>query len=127
MGNRAVYRVGRVGGCRPMAASLTLSILLSACASFSPDAGMSLVKDQAGGELAKDVVKIRSEADAAEAEARVNALLAKPITADSAVQIALLNNRGLQAAYNDLGISEAEMVEASVPPAPTLSLAPLTP
>ena len=109
-----------------MAASLTLSILVSACASFSPDGGMSLVQDRAGGELGKDVVKIRSQADAAEAEARVNALLAKPMTADSAVQIALLNNRGLQAAYNDLGISEAEMVEASVPPAPTVSLARLT-
>ena len=109
-----------------MAASLTLSILVSACASFSPDGGMSLVQDRAGGELGKDVVKIRSEADAAEAEARVNALLAKPMTADSAVQIALLHNRGLQAAYNDLGISEAEMVEASVPPAPTVSLARLT-
>src|SRR3990172_848931 len=126
MGNRAVYRVGRVGGCRPMAASLTLSILVSACASFSPDGGMSLVQDRAGGELGKDVVKIRSQADAAEAEARGNALLAKPMTADSAVQIALLNNRGLQAAYNDLGISEAQMVEASLPPVPTVSLARLT-
>jgi hypothetical protein len=37
------------------------------------------------------------------------------------VLIALLSNRGLQAAYNDLGISEAQMVEASLPPSPSLA------
>jgi len=37
---------------------------------------------------------------------RVNELLAEPLVVDDAVQLALLNNRGLQAAYNDLGISE---------------------
>ncbi|MEQ1613824.1 MAG: TolC family protein [Hyphomicrobiaceae bacterium] len=39
------------------------------------------------------------------------------------MQVALLNNRGLQAAYSELGISEAQMVEASLPPSPTFSLA----
>jgi hypothetical protein len=51
----------------------------------------------------------------------VKGLLAKPLTVSSAVQIALINNRGLQAAFNELGISEAQMVEASLPPPPTLS------
>ena len=31
--------------------------------------------------------------------------LAKPLTADDAVQIALVNNPGLQASYTDLGIA----------------------
>src|SRR5262249_36744645 len=34
----------------------------------------------------------------------------------------LLNNRGLQAAYNELAIAEARRVGASLPPSPTLSL-----
>jgi outer membrane protein TolC len=38
----------------------------------------------------------------------------------------LLNNKGLQAAYNELAITEARGVEASLPPSPTLSLARLT-
>ncbi len=38
------------------------------------------------------------------------------------MRIALLNNKGLQAAYNELGIAEAAMVEASLPPNPTFSL-----
>ena len=79
---------------------------------------MLLVQDQAGAELGKEVVKIRGQAEAAEAQARVAALLAKPLSAEAAVQVALLNNRGLQAAYNELGISEAQMVEASLPPSP---------
>ena len=44
------------------------------------------------------------------------------MTADTAVQIALLSNRSLQAAYSELGITEAQMVEASLPPSPTISL-----
>lgn len=75
-----------------------------------------------GEELGKEVVKIRSPEDAALVEARVKSLLAKPLTPSSTVQIALLNNRGLQAAYNELGISEAQMIEASLPPPPTIAL-----
>jgi hypothetical protein len=52
----------------------------------------------------------------------VRALIRRPLSADAAVQIALLNNRGLQAAYNDLGLAEAAMVEASLPPNPAFSL-----
>jgi outer membrane protein TolC len=46
------------------------------------------------------------------AEARVDALLAQPLSVDDAVQIALLNNPGLQAALNTLGIAEADWVSA---------------
>ncbi len=38
------------------------------------------------------------------------------------MQVALLSNAGLQAAYNELGIAEAAMVEASLPPNPGFSL-----
>jgi outer membrane protein TolC len=48
--------------------------------------------------------------------------LARTLTADAAVQIALLNNRGLQAAYNELALAEAQMVEGSLPPNPTFSI-----
>ncbi|WP_204335941.1 hypothetical protein, partial [Klebsiella pneumoniae] len=56
------------------------------------------------------------------AQSRVKTLLARPLTPDSAVQIALLSNRGLQAEYNALGISEVDFVEASLPPNPTLAI-----
>jgi outer membrane protein TolC len=103
-----------------LAAAATV-LLLNGCAPFTPDAGMGAVQIAAAAELNKDVIKI-DEANGALAEGQVRALLARPLTASSAVQIALLSNRGLQAAYNDLGISEARMVEASLPPPPSLAL-----
>ena len=42
------------------------------------------------------------------------------------MQIALLNNRGLQAAYNELGIAEAVRVQQSLPPNPTISITRIT-
>lgn len=108
-------------------AALLLGVAAGAggCAKFSPDGGMLAVQAAASTELGTDVGtdmgKIRDDRDAAIVAARVKALRAKPLTASSAVQIALINNRSLQAAFNELGISEAQMVEASLPPAPTLS------
>ena len=103
-------------------AALAAAVGLSACAMFSPDGGFGVVADIAAVELKKDTVAIRTEEDAAVARAEVERLLRQPLTADAAVQIALLNNRGLQAAYNELGIAEAEMVAAQLPPSPTLSI-----
>jgi outer membrane protein TolC len=105
---------------------LLAGLLLSGCKTFSPNGGMDLVAAVAGGELRKDVAAIRTAEEADAARAHVDALLRKPLTADAAVQIALLNNRGLQAAYNALGIAEAEMIQASLPPAPTVSIERLT-
>jgi outer membrane protein TolC len=101
---------------------LTLALLLAGCAAFSPDGGMGLVASVAEHELRTDVIAIRTPEDAAEARGRVAHLIKGPLTADRAVQIALLNNRGLQAAYNALGLAEADMVQASLPPNPTFKL-----
>ncbi len=98
------------------------SLVLSGCASFSPDGGMKTVGNIAGNALGKDVMALRTEADETAARNRVEGLLKKRLTADAAVQIALSNNRDLQAAYNALGISEALMVGASLPPNPSFSI-----
>lgn len=51
----------------------------------------------------------------------VHAMLQKELTVDDAVQIALLNNRNLQATYEDLGIARSELVQAGLLRNPTLS------
>jgi outer membrane protein TolC len=51
----------------------------------------------------------------------VDELLGKPLSMDDAVQVALLNNRGLQAAFQELGITEAEVVQAGRLPNPGFS------
>lgn len=103
-------------------AMLGLMLLTAACAEFSPDGGMSLVATSVRDTIGGDAVKITSQADAVRARERVDALLLGPLTPDNAVQIALLNNRTLQAAYNDLGLSEIAGVEAGLPPNPRLSV-----
>src|SRR5438045_3134641 len=104
------------------ALAIASALLLSACQTWSPDGGMSVVANIVGHDLNKDVMAMRTPDEAQAAGARVTALLRRPLTADSAVQIALLNNRGLQAAYNELGLAEAAMVQASLPPNPAFSL-----
>ena len=105
-------------------ASITLvsGLGLAGCATFSADGGMSAVAGIARHDLKQDVVFVRSETEAVQIRSRVEQLLRKPLTADAAVQIALLNNRGLQAAYNELAIAEARRVESSLPPNPRFSI-----
>lgn len=49
-----------------------------------------------------------------EPERDVARLLAQPLTADTAVRVALLNNRDLRAALRDLGIARGALVQASL-------------
>ncbi|MGJ5181812.1 TolC family protein [Bradyrhizobium oligotrophicum] len=103
-------------------AALAAALALGGCAAFSPDGGMDVVADVTGRSIGKDVASIRSADDAERVRGVVSGLLARPLSADAAVQLALLNNKGLQAAYHELALSDADRVEASLPPNPTFSL-----
>ena len=54
-----------------------------------------------------------AEADREVAQA-MRGLLDNELTAEAAVQVALLNNQNLQASYEDLGVAQAELVEAGL-------------
>jgi len=108
------------------AAFLIATALLGGCASFSPDGGFATVEQTAKDRLGKEVLWSRSSADQDSIDQRVSELLAKPLTADDAVQVALLNNRGLQANFQELGITEAELVQAGRIPNPGFSFGRLT-
>ncbi len=101
---------------------LIVSLFLSGCATFSPDRGMGVVADIADATIKKDVVAIRSVDDAQRADGAVKRLLHRTLNVDTAVQIALLSNRGLQAAYNELALAETDLVQESLPPNPTFSI-----
>ncbi|MFK4505363.1 TolC family protein [Bradyrhizobium daqingense] len=99
---------------------------LSGCAAFSPDSGMTTVAELTSQSINKDVAFVRT-AEAADAiDVRVRQLLSRPLTADTAVQIALLNNKGLQAAYNELALAETDLVEQSLPPNPVFAVSRIT-
>ena len=101
-----------VAPCLPLTAVATATLLLVGCASFSPDGGFNQV-----GELTKERTGLiptyqRSAAGAEATAARTAELLKQPLTADSAVELAFLNNRDLQASYAELGIAESDLVRA---------------
>lgn len=100
-----------------------VALLLAGCATAQPDGGLGLLQASASADLDKNVEKITSEDQADGAKDRVDALMKKPLSADAAVQIALWNNRGLQAAFNELGIADAQRMQASLPPNPRISIA----
>jgi outer membrane protein TolC len=103
------------------AAVLLMAALLGGCASFSADGGFTPAASAAKTRLGKDLQWARSEADLALIGSRVDELLKQPLSVDAAVQVALLNNRRLQARFQDLGITEAELVQASRVPNPGFS------
>lgn len=106
----------------PAAAVLLSALLLSGCATFSPDGGMTVVANLAGETIHKEVASIRTADDAAWAQNAVQGLLRRGLTVDTAVQIALLNNRGLQASYNELALAETDLIQESLPPNPVFSI-----
>jgi outer membrane protein TolC len=60
----------------------------------------------------KDVKWQRDDDARGSVRSTVTTILASPLSADNAVQVALLNNPGLQATYAELGIAEADLVQA---------------
>ena len=90
----------------------TASVFLVGCASFSPDGGFDKVSELTRERTGQAVSDQRTDASAQTARARVAELLKAPLTAESAVELALLNNRGLQAKFGELGIAESDLVRA---------------
>jgi hypothetical protein len=88
------------------------SIFLAGCASFSPDGGFDKVSELTKERAGQAVAVQRTDAQAQTAHSRVSELLEAPLTPESAVEVALLSNRGLQAKFGELGIAESDLVRA---------------
>lgn len=87
-------------------------LVLAGCASFSPDGGAGRVAELTRERTGLASTYQRTAGDVDTARARIAELLGQPLTADSAVELAYLNNRGLQASLSELGIAESELVRA---------------
>jgi outer membrane protein TolC len=107
---------------RTTIAAAALASGLAGCAGFSTDGGLGPAQQAARQHLGgKDVVWARDAQTQARLDERVAELLREPLSADAAVQVALLNHRGLQAEFHDLGLAEAELVQTSRLPNPGFS------
>ena len=110
--------------------SAVLLLLLSACASYSKERGHDevarLVEERTGQKTHWE----SGGPEEQEISDHVSALLKEGLTRERAIAVALVNNRDLQATYEELGISQADMVQAGLLKNPSLGLhlgIPLTP
>jgi cobalt-zinc-cadmium efflux system outer membrane protein len=101
---------------------LGASLGIAGCVTVPRDAGFEQVErtvnERTGGQ---HVRWNRAGEDGGEVARTVHELLDTELTVDRAVQIALLNNPGLQATYEELAISQSQAIEAATIHNPTLS------
>lgn len=107
---------------RPLFAALS-ALALAGCVSFQDDARFTPVEQAVKERTGADTKWAKSDDEANTVRGRVKELLAKPLGPTEAVQVALLNNPGLQASYAEVGIAEADLVQASRWRGPTFSFA----
>ena len=104
-------------------AVLCSAVFLGGCASFSPDGGLDKVASITNERMGVTPQRIQTEQDTARVTDEVKRLLSEPLSVDSAVKIAILNNRGLQASLAELGVGEADLVQAGRLRNPVISFA----
>lgn len=91
------------------------ALLLSGCAaSLSPDPAFQDVALTVQERTGKRITWDSGSDDDQRARVHIDHLLKKRLTAPRAVQIALLNNRKLQASYASLGVAQADLVQAGL-------------
>ena len=100
---------------------------LSGCASMNLNAGFSDVAGAVEERAATRIVWSRGTELDRDAAEELRALLGTRFTADDAVQIAMLSNRDLQAMYSDLGLAQADLVQAGLFKNPVFDAAVLFP
>ena len=100
--------------------ALSLIVAISGCATLSADGDAADVQQLVQGKTAG--VKVTLTQDPQAIATTVADLLKSPVTADSAVRIALLNNPSLQASMATLGVSDADRVQMGRLPNPHFSI-----
>ena len=90
------------------------ALAATGCASVSPKASFddvsALVAERGGARIHWDQGTPADE----QVRARVHDLVTGTLTPDGAVEVALLRNQGLVATYEELGIAQADLVQAGL-------------
>lgn len=95
----------------PLAAVLPLAF--AGCTSTNPKAAFDDVGEHVTARTGQELRWMRDDAERDEIEKTIETLLQTNLTAQSAVAIALLNNRTLQAEFESIGVSQAELAQAA--------------
>ena len=89
-----------------------LPLTLLGCANFSADGGINRVSELSRERIGYSVPNVLNTTNSSAAQARISTLLSAPLSSDSVVEIAVLKNPRLRVALADLGIAEADLVQA---------------
>ena len=107
---------------RTLIALMGSTFFLGGCATFSKDGGFDNVQEATQKHIKQELVWPKTADEQSKVDSRVQELLKHHMNVDDAVQTALLNNKGLQASFYALGISEADLVQAGRFPNPRFSM-----
>lgn len=114
---------------RKWPALLVAPLILAACTTdiptryTDPDASFAAVSEQTSAAIGKRTAFAQTQADNVALKTQVQGMVyRKTISADTAVQAALLNNKGLQASYAAVGLSAAEIWQQSTPKNPVVGI-----
>ena len=99
---------------------LSAVVFLGGCVSVPKDAGFSDIQKVVKDHVNQPVEWNRGAIESKWNEERMRSLLQNPLDADHAVEIALMNNRDVQATLEGLGIARAEYLQAFLPRNPIL-------
>ena len=88
--------------------------IVSSCASVPLDGGFRGVQEQVETRSGAHIHWIQGKPEDREVVEQIQSMLSKKLSADEAVQVALLNNPSLQATFEDLGIAQADLVQAGL-------------
>jgi cobalt-zinc-cadmium efflux system outer membrane protein len=106
---------------RRLSAALSAALLASGCSALSPKADFAEVQTLTNERLGQALYWSEGPEDASQDE-QLRSILRQPLTAETAVRVALLNNRKLQATYQELGIARADLIQAGLPKNPVLAI-----
>ncbi len=99
---------------RQLGGLVLIAVVLTGCASFPVPNGFDEVGNTVATRVDKRVHWYQGGAEDEAVAEGIRSLLNDHLTVDRAVQIALLNNRMLQATYEDLGLAQANLVQAGL-------------
>lgn len=96
---------------------------LAGCASSNPDAAIADLSKRIAAQSGQQLQFVRSDEEQQARAESVRQVLSKPVDMAGAVKLAMLNNRSVQANLAELGVSQAELAQATRIENPTFSFA----
>jgi outer membrane protein, heavy metal efflux system len=105
----------------PRRATLAIALAALAGCTVNPRKNFDQVQDDVYQRTGQRIVWNAGSPDDEKVQQTIRDLLTHELTVEQVVQVALLNNADLQAAYEDLGIAQADLVQAGLLVNPVIS------